>query len=1832
MSAWTSSTLAGPKGRVAPGVPNTDGQSCAAIALSSALRETLPDFSHEQAVRFVAAAREAFPATRNPFVLMEDLALPDFVISARRWYGCGCAPVDAQQIGITYLRPATTPTNRPIHVQALCSGLSHPHPVRCDTCHALTVTSQCFDGVPEYVALDTPRHHHTPAGDIQEDAAFPGVYHECRRPVYFNGVAYRTTAIICQTPGHFVTAIPRGRTFLVVDDGKPVRAARRDELPSLFQATMVTFLARLHSQRAPRVSFAPTTLAPTTTTPPVADSAAATPTAGPSTTDVVMDTDPTDTAAAATVSTNEPNAQQSAPASPLRKRVASLTTFDSESPRHRPRPEGPPLPAMRQTTLNLTRRCHVLPRAPGNGPATPSLQQRLTVASWNVAGFTANKVADLTHFLHTHKVDVLCMQELRWGTERSPLSIQGYSATTLPRTSRGGGVALYVRASLPHKPLRPLNVLGASEQVYVQLELGRNKILVGSVYLPPPAQVDPGLFAHALRLQLPTIIGGDFNSHHEWWSQGVPNGAGTRLQEELEEAGLDISGLDLLLATFPRSQGRPDLLLSTQVTECRTWVAEVHVSDHFPLLTTYDLAWEYTSPPHDCRLRHQFASADWASFRRTVDQHLDPHLERRLSQIRTTKTPAARIHLIEAGTRHLQSILLVAAAAIPKSIRDHGTPPFWNDVCQAADDICCQRFARYQADSSDAHWTDYLHAKHARLATLMAQRRLLFDKRVSTLDPARAADWNLVKSRDRHVDFRGAIIDGVSNLTAKANLFARRFSPPTPTATLRVPRHEATPRVTLPELEAALRKTQRGKAPGPDGIHPEFLRDGLDRRGRMFLLSVIDASIFTGYLPTAWKHAHWLPILKPSKPADDSGSYRPISLTSVISKVAERIMDSRIRADPACQIDPRQHAFRRGHRTEDALARLVDTANRAWNATYETRYATPAGKPYQLHRSGRASATLLDLTSAFDNLRHDRLHALLRQHGFPPYIVRWVMSFLLGRTAQVILQGAPSQVRRLTRGAPQGTVLGPLLFLLYIDPLVEQIRTVDHVDPILFADDITVLAVGRTAAECASTTQQAVDLIMAWCDANGMPLAPAKTKALLFTPSTNSDETNAGIKVGPIHVPITRTADPACKLLGVYLDPGLSFGRHQTLVRARATHQLRLLRHAVTQMGPSTHTLRTFGKALIESRLFYAVGGWGAQISPYEHNQLECTQRDMARAVTGIAAQAPPAGTLLEANLVPASVVTRTQVAALIERWRRLPATDLRYTIIQRPLPTRPTGAGRRPFFPHPWTEAMSLIDQVLTERSVPLQHLRLPVLANRRTPPQCTAAAAMVFVYPAAVGAPDTLPEKGSVAGDLLRTELNHASWDDLMGRHGPFEAEIWTDGGVLHAEFPDCISASAGHLYLGKSAQPHDTFAASAGRLACSYTAEFVALTGSIYRFAPSIPDNSRVLIAIDSQSLLQALAKGPLLTHEDFEDQLWAELLVLARRGCTVVLQFFYSHVNFPPRNKTVDEAVTSLLDDPLLNHDAPAIWLTDLIRAVHRYLYCRWLDNAHDARTDLCGKTRAPLREMVAWSRADQTLFSRSRTDTLLEFGSYRLRLGLTSSPACRWCGLHPPTAPPQPVLPVSTIACASLSPTHTIQVPPIEPTAAPDGPAPTLTPTPPPNNQPPTPTPANTPAAPRPPPPANRPAAPASAPSYPCPLCEATYGYATSLRRHLDRSHPNDPRPANSTNYLCECGAQFPSGKSRAVHLRACPLRLALAAVAPPPAPPPPPLRSAESARHLLACPGLHALRLHHNILPKDAPPPLTEALTDHRWVDFLRAALAMVAPPASAPEGPPLAL
>ncbi len=127
-----------------------------------------------------------------------------------------------------------------------------------------------------------------------------------------------------------------------------------------------------------------------------------------------------------------------------------------------------------------------------------------------------------------------------------------------------------------------------------------------------------------------------------------------------------------------------------------------------------------------------------------------------------------------------------------------------------------------------------------------------------------------------------------------------------------------------------------------------------------------------------------------------------------------------------------------------------------------------------------------------------------------------------------------------------------------------------------------------------------------------MSLAPAKTKASLLVPSRSNTADES------------KDFDPDAKLRWIHLDSCLSFAHHHALTRKAATLHLRLVRYAITQLSPSVLTLRTFDKALIESRLFYGAAGWGPATSDYELSLLETAQRHLARAVTGVLSQAPP--------------------------------------------------------------------------------------------------------------------------------------------------------------------------------------------------------------------------------------------------------------------------------------------------------------------------------------------------------------------------------------------------------------------------------------------------------------------------------------------------------------------------------------------------------------------------------------------------------------------------------
>nr|pir hypothetical protein C49A1.8 - Caenorhabditis elegans [Caenorhabditis elegans] len=263
-------------------------------------------------------------------------------------------------------------------------------------------------------------------------------------------------------------------------------------------------------------------------------------------------------------------------------------------------------------------------------------------------------------------------------------------------------------------------------------------------------------------------------------------------------------------------------------------------------------------------------------------------------------------------------------------------------------------------------------------------------------------------------------------------------------------------------------------------------------------------------LPDAWKHATVLPIPKKGNPAIPS-NYRPISLTDHIARVMEKVICSRIRIDYRHLISPHQHGFLDYRSCTTSLTRSTSLYHEI------------------LKQHNSLDVLFFDFSKAFDQVSHIKLIEKLEHIGIHSNYTRWFESFLTNRSFSLKVNSITStQKYSVPSGVPQGTVSGPLLFILFINDLLHSIPPTVHFS--CFADDIKLF--GHSPSEL----QAAIDLIANWSKDNQLPLAPAKT-ALLQLGKKNSKNvyTVDNITVSPTN---------SVRDLGLYTDSKLTFKPH----------------------------------------------------------------------------------------------------------------------------------------------------------------------------------------------------------------------------------------------------------------------------------------------------------------------------------------------------------------------------------------------------------------------------------------------------------------------------------------------------------------------------------------------------------------------------------------------------------------------------------------------------------------------------------------------------------------
>ena len=275
------------------------------------------------------------------------------------------------------------------------------------------------------------------------------------------------------------------------------------------------------------------------------------------------------------------------------------------------------------------------------------------------------------------------------------------------------------------------------------------------------------------------------------------------------------------------------------------------------------------------------------------------------------------------------------------------------------------------------------------------------------------------------------------------------------------------------------------KAAGPDEIKPIVLRELRIEIAPVIQL-IFEKSLATGKLPSDWTKANVTPIFKKGEKSDPS-NYMPISLTCILCKVMEHIIASNLtdHLNKHNIIYDLQHGFRQKRSCETQLLQLVEDLGR------------------QLIAGKQIDLVLLDFSKAFDKVNHLKLLFKLSQHGVKGKTLNWIRAFLLGRTQAVVLEGERSAEAPVTSGVPQGSVLGPLLFLLYINDLPQDIQSQVR----LFADD-TAVYLTVSSLEDANTLKTDLDTLQEWERTWDMEFNPGKCQVLHVTRSMQPLQSN----------------------------------------------------------------------------------------------------------------------------------------------------------------------------------------------------------------------------------------------------------------------------------------------------------------------------------------------------------------------------------------------------------------------------------------------------------------------------------------------------------------------------------------------------------------------------------------------------------------------------------------------------------------------------------------------------------------------------------------------------
>ena len=393
--------------------------------------------------------------------------------------------------------------------------------------------------------------------------------------------------------------------------------------------------------------------------------------------------------------------------------------------------------------------------------------------------------------------------------------------------------------------------------------------------------------------------------------------------------------------------------------------------------------------------------------------------------------------------------------------------------------------------------------------------------------------------------------------------------------------------VSTTELRDIISTFGLGKAPGFDNISMKVISLTFEHVIEP-LRGLINLSLNTGTFPDKLKIAKVIPIFKADDP-EQFNNYRPISILPAFSKLFEKVVYNRI-YDFLIKQDilyKKQFGFRRNHSTSLALVQLVNNIASS------------------VDNNEISAGIFLDMSKAFDTLNHQILSEKLEFYGIRGSAHNWIASYLTERKQFVQFGSSSSFYKTITCGVPQGSILGPLLFIIYINDLPNASKIMQS---LLFADDTSMFYSHKNLSHVISVLNNELTHVVNWLRANKLSLNVGKTNYMIFRPKQK--------KLGP-HDPLvidnkTIKQVEVTKFLGVFIDEYFTWKSHISFVNKKMSKTIGIMNKS--RLLLSSKTMISLYYTLVYPYLNYCNIAWSSTY-PSNLNRIHLLQKRVVRII-----------------------------------------------------------------------------------------------------------------------------------------------------------------------------------------------------------------------------------------------------------------------------------------------------------------------------------------------------------------------------------------------------------------------------------------------------------------------------------------------------------------------------------------------------------------------------------------------------------------------------------------